>query len=205
MRIHEFPGIISDTWHAPSAFCCVPPECQIRDLFSHKCAQLTQFRYQSNILADTIWYTCEQVYFCLFPSSCRSLNDICNGLLRVCAYVVRRNALDNCYYLKLHLPPSFFTNFVINIRTMALLYADWNVYRQPMIFLCKNMQRIMEKNMIQAIAHTDRIHTRRIKLNDAAFVWNNEDLNCFIARTFNFDFLICSNKGLEIRWYILNW
>lgn len=36
-------------------------------------------------------------------------NDICNGLLRVCAYVARRNALDNCYYLKLHLPPlSFF-------------------------------------------------------------------------------------------------
>lgn len=71
----KFPGIISDTWHAPSAFCYVPPECQIHDLFSHKCAQLTQFRYQSNILAGTIWYMCEQVYFCLFPSSCRTIAE----------------------------------------------------------------------------------------------------------------------------------
>lgn len=36
---------------------------------------------------------------------------MCNGLLRVCAYVARRNALDNCYYLKLHLPPPFFYKF----------------------------------------------------------------------------------------------
>jgi len=177
MRNHEFPGIISDTWHAPSAFCYVPPECQIHDLFSHKCAQLTQFRYQSNILADTDTRASKYifVYFPLHAAS--SLNDICNGLLRVCAYVARRNALDNCYYLKLHLPPPFFTNFVINIRMVALLYANWNVYRQPMIFLCKNMQRIMEKNMIRAIAHTDRLYrfSCRIELSDAAL--------CGIMRT----------------------
>jgi len=96
---------------APSAFCYVPPECQIHDLFSHKCAQLTQFRYQSNILADTDTRASKYifVYFALHAVS--SLNDICNGLLRVCAYVARRNALDNCYYLKLHLPPPFFYKF----------------------------------------------------------------------------------------------
>lgn len=51
-----------------------------------------------------------QVYiFVYFPLHTALSSDICNGLLRVCAYVARRNALDNCYYLKLHLPPlSFF-------------------------------------------------------------------------------------------------
>jgi len=133
-----------------------------------------------------------QVYiFVYFPLHTALSSDICNGLLRVCAYVARRNALDNCYYLKLHLPPLsfFFTNFAINIRTMALLYADWNIYRRPMIFLCKNMCNGSPRKISSKwpCAHIDRgLRASGIKLSDAA--------TCRITRI---DFLVHSSKSLD--------
>lgn len=113
MRIHEFSKIISDT--RPICILLratrIPVSWFIFAQMRTINAILASIRYFGWTQSDM---TCVQVYFLFIsPSVPRSHWKIFVTACYAYAHMFARwNALDNCYYLKLHLlPPFFFTNF----------------------------------------------------------------------------------------------